>query len=42
MKNSPGRVFQELADIRFLLRRPDIDREAVRQEFERQGLGGRR
>jgi hypothetical protein len=31
-------MFQELADIRFLLSRPDVDRELVRQYFERHGL----
>jgi hypothetical protein len=38
MKNDPGRRFQELADIRFLLRLPGVDREAVRQHFLRHGL----
>lgn len=38
MKNDPQRTFQELADIRFLLGRPGVDRDLVRQYFERHGL----
>lgn len=33
MKNDPGRRFQELADIRALLRIPGVDRAAVRRAF---------
>ena len=38
MKNDPARTFQELADIRYLLTLPGVDRAAVRAQFERQGL----
>ena len=38
MKNDPDRVFQDLADIHFLLSRPGIDIEAVRSRFEREGM----
>ena len=38
MKNDPRREQQELADIRFLLGRPDVDRERVREYFVRHGL----
>ena len=38
MKNDPARTFQELADIRFLLNLPDVDRDAVREYFARHGL----
>lgn len=38
MKNDPGRRFQELADIRFLLRLPGVDREEIRQQFARHDL----
>ncbi len=38
MKNDPGRVFQEMADILFLLRLPETDREEVRGYFEKQDL----
>ena len=41
MRNDPGRTFQELADIRFLLRAPGVDRELVREHFSRHGLEGR-
>jgi hypothetical protein len=40
MKNDPARTFQELADIRYLLTLPGVDRAAVRAQFERHGLGG--
>jgi len=39
MKNDPSRKLEELADIRALLRLPEVDREAVRGYFERAGLG---
>jgi len=39
MKNDPGRILQEMADIRFLLQLPGIDREEVRGYFEKAGLG---
>jgi len=38
MKNDPGRTFQEMADIRFLLQLPQVDRQEVRGYFERHGL----
>jgi hypothetical protein len=38
MKNDPGRTFQEMADIRFLIHLPEVDRRAVRAYFERQGM----
>ncbi len=38
MKNDPSRTFQELADIGFLVRLPDIDQEEVRRYFENSGL----
>ncbi len=37
-KNDPERTFQEMSDILFLLRLPEIDRDEVREYFERQGL----
>ncbi|HEX5715757.1 MAG TPA: hypothetical protein VF179_06335 [Thermoanaerobaculia bacterium] len=41
MKNDPARTFQELADIRFLLTIPGVDRHEIRDYFERQGLKDR-
>jgi hypothetical protein len=38
MKNDPGRLFQEMADIRFLLTLPRVDRDEVRGYFARHGL----
>jgi hypothetical protein len=38
MKNDPQREQQDLADVRFLLGRPDVDRERVREYFPRHGL----
>jgi hypothetical protein len=38
MKNDAGRTFQDLADIRFLLQLPQVDRSEVRRYFERHGL----
>ena len=38
MKNDPGRTFQEMADIQFLLGQPGIDEREVRGYFERAGL----
>lgn len=37
-KNDPSRTFQEMEDIGFLLRLPDIDQEEVRKYFEKSGL----
>jgi hypothetical protein len=41
MKNDPGRAFQDMADIRFLLTLPGVDRHEIRDYFDRQGLGER-
>ena len=38
MKNDPGRTFQEMADLRFLLRLPGVDQREIRGYFERAGL----
>lgn len=38
MKNDAGRTFQEMADIRFLLQLPQVDRREVRDYFNRHGL----
>jgi len=38
MKNDPARTLQEMADIQFLMRLPDIDHEEIRGYFERSGL----
>ena len=38
MKNDAGRIFQEMADIRFLLQLPQTDRREVRGYFDRHGL----
>lgn len=38
MKNDPSRTFTELADIRFLLTLPEVDRDEVRGYFARHGL----
>lgn len=37
MKNDPTRVFQEMADIQFLMRVPGVDRNQVRTYFEESG-----
>lgn len=37
MANDPARAFQDLADLRYLLQLPGIDREFVRQSFLRHG-----
>jgi hypothetical protein len=41
MKNDPGRTFQEMNDIRFLLKLPGVDRGKAESYFDRQGLGDR-
>ena len=41
MKNDPQRTFQEMADIRFLLTIPGVDRREIQDYFERQGLKDR-
>lgn len=38
MRDDPARSFQELADVRALLARPDVDRGEVKGYFERHGL----
>jgi hypothetical protein len=38
MKNEPARTFQDMADIRFLVNLPGVDRDEVKRHFERQGL----
>jgi hypothetical protein len=38
MKNDPGRTFQEMADIQFLLGLPGVDEEAIRTSFVKHGL----
>ena len=38
MKNDPGRTFQEMADILFLMRLPETDRQEIRDYFEKQGM----
>ena len=38
MKNDPRRTLQEMADIQFLLRLPDVDEAEIRGYFERAGL----
>jgi len=41
MKNDPTRLFQDLADIRFLLTVPGVDRRQIEDYFVRQGLKDR-
>lgn len=41
MKNDPARTFQDMADIRFLLTLPGVDRSEVRDYFERHGFEDR-
>ena len=38
MKNDPGRTFQEMADILYLLRLPETNDDEIRAYFEKQGL----
>ena len=38
MKNDPGRRFQEMADIRFLLQLDGVDEEEIRDYFVGAGL----
>jgi len=38
MKNDPERTFADLADIRVLMARPEVNRQEVRRYFEKQGL----
>ncbi|MCA1825316.1 MAG: hypothetical protein ABR567_06835 [Myxococcales bacterium] len=41
IKNSPVRLYKELADIQFLLELPGVDEEKIRGYFEKHGLRGR-
>jgi hypothetical protein len=41
IRNDPSRELQDLADLRFLLTLPGVDRAAVRDSFERHGLADR-
>lgn len=41
MKNDPERAFQDLADIRLLLKLPGVDRDEVRATFARHGMAER-
>ena len=38
MKNDPSRTFQDLADIRFLVNLPGVDRHEIRSYFDRHGM----
>lgn len=38
MKNDPSRTYQDMADIRFLMGLPGVDREEIRAQFEKHGL----
>jgi len=38
MKNDPSRTFQEMADIRFLVQLPGVDRHEIRGYFDRHGM----
>jgi hypothetical protein len=38
IKNDPGRALQDMADVRFLIQLPKVDRQTVRAYFERHGL----
>jgi hypothetical protein len=41
VKNDPQRTFQEIADKQVRLPMPRIDRDEVRRQFDRHGLGER-
>ncbi len=41
MKNDPSRSFQDMADIRFLLNLPGVDRREIQGYFEDHGMGER-
>jgi hypothetical protein len=41
MKNEPDRTFQDMADIRFLMNLPGVDRREIKRHFERHGLGSK-
>lgn len=38
MKNDPSRTYRDMADLKFLLSLPGVDREEVRAQFEKHGL----
>jgi hypothetical protein len=38
MKNDPARTLQDMADVRFLLHMPGVDRSLIRNYFDRQGM----
>ncbi len=38
MKNDPERTFQEMADILFIMHLPGIDKNEIREYFEKRGL----
>jgi hypothetical protein len=38
MKNDPERTFQEMADILFILQLPNINKNEIREYFEKRGL----
>lgn len=37
MKNDPSRVFQDMADIQFLMKLPGVDRDEIRGYFDKAG-----
>jgi hypothetical protein len=41
MKNDPARTFHDMADVRFLLTLPGVDRFQIRDYFDRQGMRDR-
>jgi hypothetical protein len=41
MKNDPARALQDMADVRFLLTLPGVDRIQIRDYFDRQGMRDR-
>ncbi len=41
IKNDPTRTYSDLADIRFLLGLPGVDREEIRSYFVKHGMGDR-
>jgi hypothetical protein len=41
MKNDPTRLFQDMADVRFLMTLPGVDRQQIEDYFVRQGLKDR-
>jgi len=41
MKNDPSRTLQDMADIRFLINLPGVDRHEIRSYFDRHGMKDR-